>query len=421
MRRVALGLLLAGGLSRPALASNWTQSIRDALLKGCWACDTLNQVSNIGLSVANQAFTALSGEMVTLVGVLMGLWVLFFAARLFLPFGPDGNVGGLWNKAAKKLLMFAVVLGFLQNSDAFWNYVFIPLMSGGIGIAGRIIQMSDPYEAQFGNPETVPAAGDACSAATALPDGSAGAALAVAQSVMRQIDCPLARLQSQFGKGMLVGVAVLFGSPQETITDYPVLGLVDKFFCGAVLIVIYFIGYMLYPLLFIDVVMRTTVITVIAPLVIAASLFVPTRGFAVKAIWHLVQSALTLVFASVVAGIAKATLSYTFLHLPTVTGHQLKDWDTLISALENPALSGVEIDITTSAFYVLVGVGVILLFMLRRARFMAAEFTHVDGSDFSGAQTGVAAIAGTTLYVAGSGAQFIVQKMTGKKNNPKSE
>lgn len=396
-----------------------TQSMRDALLQGCWACDTLNQVSNIGLSVANQAFNALSGELVTLVGALMGLWLLFFAARLFLPFGPDGNVGGLWNKAAKKLLMFAVVLGFLQNSDAFWNYVFIPLMSGGIGLAGKIIQMSDPYEAQFGTPETVPAAGDACSGATATPAASGGAALAVAQSVMKQINCPLARLQSQFGKGMLVGAAIFFGSPQETISDIPVFGFLDKFFCGLVLIGVYFFGYMLYPLLFIDVVMRTTVITVIAPLVIAASLFVPTRGLAVKAIWQLVQSALTLVFASVVAGIAKATLSYTFLHLPTASGHQLKDWDTLILALENPALSGVEVDLTSSAFYVLVGVGAILLFMLRRARFMAAEFTHVDGSDFSGAQTGVAAIAGTTLYVAGSGAQAIVQKMTAVKNEQK--
>lgn len=410
--RWAIRVWLAGGLFQPALAAadgqTASQGWRDQLLQGCWACDTLNQVSDIGLKVANQAFAALSAELTMLTGLLMGLWVLFFAARLFMPFGPEGEVAGLWNKAAKKLFLFAVVLGFLQNSQAFWDYLFTPLMSAGFGIAGKVILISDPFEAQFGKTQTLPGADAYCSGA-ASDSGLQGA-----QSVMHQMDCPLAKLQSQFGKGMLIGEAICRGGGTTKVFDSILIGIVIKVASGIFLMGIYFLGFILYPLLFIDVAMRTTVIAVVSPLMIAACLFVPTRGFAVKAVWHLVQSALTLVFAAAVGGIAKAILAYSFSSLVTRNGQSLTDWDSLIGAIEAPA-SGVDIDLTQSSYYQLVGVAVLLLYMLRRARFMASEFTSVDGSDFSGAQTGAAAsVVGKVAHLGGNAVQSLVKAVTRK-------
>ncbi|HIJ61466.1 MAG TPA: hypothetical protein HPQ04_02110 [Rhodospirillaceae bacterium] len=409
--RLAAILWLAGGLVQPALAQGQSaQSWRDELLQGCWACDALEQTSGIALQLADQAFSTLSGELTTLVGILMGLWLLFFAARMVMPFGPEGNVAGQWNKAAKKLLLLVVVLGFLQNSRSFWDYVFIPLMSAGFGIAGQIIQISDPFEAQLGGAsETLPQVEDKCS----RPQGGSG--LVGAQQVMQQMACPLAKLQSQFGKGILIGEAIIVGGNISTAYILPNIDVVKRVISGVALVCIYFCGFILYPLLFIDVVMRVAVIAVISPLAVAASLFVPTRGLAVKALWHLAQSALTLVFASVVGGISKAVLANTFSRLPTADGQALKDWASLLNALQNPGTSGVEIDFTTSSFYVLAGVGILLLFMLRKARFMASEFTHVDGADFSGAQTAVAGIAGAAAYVGGNAVQILVQKVTHRK------
>lgn len=392
-----------------ATAAPSVQSWADKLLNGCWACDTANQLSTLGLGLAKQVFTALCGELVSLLTVTMGLWILLFAGKMFLPFGPDGHAGEMWNKGAKKLFLFALVLAFLQSANAFWDNIFIPLMSSGMGIASQIIQIGDPFEGQQGTSELLPSDNGYCQAPS-LASGVEAAA-----QVMRQMNCPLAKLQSQFGKGMLIGEMILLGSIDKSILFPNIINDINQTVSGLSLLVIYFFGFAIYPLLLIDVIMRSTIVAVISPLAIAAYLFEPTRHFATKAVWQLVQSVLTLIFASVAGGLAKAVLAYTFSHIPTADGQPLKDWPTLVKAVEHPALSGVAIDLTSSSFYVLVGVGVILLYMVRRASHMAAEFTNTAAGDFSGVGTATATIAGAVAYVGGSAAQRLARLASGLK------
>lgn len=402
-------IAILGAWSSPAQASDvldWA----NGMMSDCWSCSAIGQMVQIGLGFAEQAFNALATDTANLVGLLMAIWILFFAGRMFLPFGLEGGPGGLWNKGAKKLFQFAVLLAFLQNSTAFWNYVFIPVVSAGMGISAKIVSLTDPYEQSSGTSETGPSnsLGQAikgyCNGTSATDlNGVSGA-----QAVMAQINCPLATIQSQFGKGMVVGVAQLWGAGNNS----NIVRMTFSALGGVFLIGIYFIGLILFPIFMIDVLMRLTIVTAIAPIALAASLFGPTKQIAEKVFWQIAQAALTLVFVSIVGGLGKATLAYVFSHL-TVNGFAAgaQDWATLITMLENQKTTqgaDFHIDLTTMAFYQLLGVGVIMLFMLRQAGRMASEFTGAGGGDFSGALAGVASFAGNAAQVGGNVAQRLV-------------
>ena len=400
-----------GAICLPGLISAWVAPAwaddgqvmqwATGLVTGCWACKTMDSVVDIGLGVAESVFTAVAGETATLVGLLMGIWILFLAAKTFLPFGSEGEGAALWNRGAKKLFQLALVLAFLQSSESFWNYVFIPLMSACTTLASSIIQISDPYEVSNGVPQAGPGAETTQPCVQATGSGLEGA-----KSVMHQLNCPLSKIQRQFSKGILVGVAVIYGGVQSDIGLSYFGRVLVAVVSGGILITVFFWGFLLFPLLLLDSVVRLSIIAAFAPLAIAASLFRPTRRICERALWGIVQAGLTLVFVSIIGGLGKAVLSDTFNNLPATVGTTLPDWQHLIDALENQT---VIIDFSREGFYKLVGVAVILLYMLRRATHMAAEFSGAQGGDFSGTGAGVATLVGGAAEFAGDGAQTVVR------------
>lgn len=387
-------------LIRPAAAGtvmDWASS----MLTGCWSCDALGEIVSIGLEFAGNAFVGLATEISTLLAILMAIWLLLLAGRTFLPFGPGGGVGRLWNQGATKLLQFAVVLAMLQSGGAFWDYVFLPVMSAGMEFSKTVVTLSDHFELTYGTSESGPAGTQNPTAAYCASPASDANGVSGAIAVMRQMNCPLATIQSQFAKGMLIGVAQLIGAPRQDGFGAETMALIS----GLVINLVYFFGMLMFPLFLIDVLMRLTIVTTIAPLALAASLFGPTRKIFEKLIWQIVHAALTLVFLSIVGGIGKATLAYIFANL-SLDGIPAgaRNWNDLISMLEqqkNASGALFKIDMTCMSFYQLVGTGVILIYMLRQASRMAGEFSGSGGSDFSGAMAGVASMAGAVGYATG--------------------
>jgi hypothetical protein len=387
----AVAVWLAAGPAGAGDVLTWA----GRLMSGCWSCDALSTLVGIGLHFAETAFTLLAGQVATLLGLLMAIWLLLFAGGTFLPFGLDGGAGAFWNRGGRKLAQFALVLGLLQGSHALWGYLFIPVMSAGMAFSSAVVTMTDPFEVTEGTSETGPGGERVpsyCSDRASPPEDSVDGAI----GVMSRMNCSLATIQSQFGKGVLIGVAQVVGAARGG----DVATLICAILGGLVLILVYFGGLVLFPIFMIDVVMRVTIVTAISPLALAAWLFQPTRRFAEKAAWQIVQAALTLVFISIVGGLAKATLAHVFSHL-SLNGEAAaaKNWASLIEMLESQhTVTGQPffIDLTTMTFYQLLGIGVILLFMLRQAGRMAADFTGAGGGDFSGALAGVASAAGAT-------------------------
>lgn len=394
-------------------ASQWVNN----LVQGCWACGAFNLISAIGLSFADQIFAQLAGGLTILIGLFMGLWVLGFAAKLLLPFGADSGREH-WNALAQQFFRLMLILAFLQGSGPFWNYIFIPVISSGMAVASGMATATDGFEAQFGSSESPPNGTiDYCSGSPPPVGikGLSGNSLAASQA-MAQMDCPLSRIQSQFAKGIVIGVAVMSQGTCMSLASMIYLPIVQNFIylaAGLVLIAVFLFGYLIFPFLLVDVVMRVSLVAATAPLLIAACLFKSTSKIAIRALWTLAQCALTLMFGAAVGGLGKAIMAYILSVLPVNAGQSLNSWQTLTNALENPCSTGLSIGFFSSGYYMLIGAGVILIFMMRRAGSLATEITHV-ASDGVGAQAGLAFLVGTAAGAAGRATQFVFGQIGAK-------
>jgi hypothetical protein len=418
MTRAAIAALLAS-LPPPVLAESGSGSPAGSisqlvtnLFQGCWTCGALNTIGAIGLSFADVAFTKLSSGLTILIGLFMALWMLLFAAKLFLPFGAPG--GSHWNIGAVKLFKLLFVLGFLQSSGPFWDYVFTPVVSTALGLAAQLATAADSYETQFGTSESVPQG----SGSTVI-DYCAGAAPSTqvagltdtttqALTALEQMDCPLSRIQSQYAKGILIGVSVIgqAGCNSSWLsTLLPSSSTLAYLLAGGILILLFGFGFLVFPFLLLDVLMRVVLVAVTSPLAIASILFKPTAKIAERSLWTLVQCGLTLMFGAAIAGIGKAMMAYILSQISTLpNAPALGNWSNLTSALEQSCSANFHIDFSSAAFYMLCGTAMLMIFMMRRAPSLAAELTGIAGH--VGATAAGAAIAGAVAGAAGRAGQM---------------
>lgn len=375
-------VLLSLAWSGPASAAD-IQDLYDRLSGNCWACDLLVRTGSSGLDFAQQAFSAVAGQLANLLGVVMALWLSFLAGRLIMPFGPDRTPGALGNMAVRKLAAFAVVLAFLRGQDFFWDYFFMPVFSAGCALSVLLLSLSS---------------GQSC------PLVGAGTGLAGAQAALDGMRCPLSQIQDVFTRGMLTGVAMIMGAAWHSWLDvlkfwsWP--GQMLQLLSGVPVVLVYAFGFLVFPLFFLDAVLRSVVLVVLAPFVSAFSLFGSTRGMVGKAVGGLCQVALTMVFSAVATGLASRGLAATFAGLLGADGTSGSDWPALIAALDAGRLA---LSLTQRAYWSILGMGVVAFYMIRASANMAAALTSAHGANFTGATSAVAEMTGAgTSIVQGS-------------------
>lgn len=416
MRRSRAIALLLAVFPGSALAGT-IDDLYTNMFQGCWTCGAFNTIGAIGLDFADQAFTQLSSGLTVLIGLFMALWVLYFAAKLFLPFGAPGS--SHWNTGAVKLFKLLFVLAFLQSSGPFWNYVFTPILSTALGLASQLATASDVYEKDFGKMESMPggnAARDYCSGTQQPPSQlSLNDNTRSAFAALTQMDCPLSRIQSEYAKGILVGVAVMGQArcSKALFALLPTEGSIACLAAGVILIVLFGFGYLVFPFLLLDVLMRVVLVAVTSPLAIASILFKPTEKIAGKSIWTLVQCGLTLLFGAGIAGIGKAMMAYILQQMSGLpNAPPLVGWSDLTSALEQSCNSSFTIDFSSASYYMLCGTALLMIFMMRRASSLAAELTHVAGSVGANAAAGAAlgAVAGAAGRAGQMAANYVITK-----------
>jgi hypothetical protein len=379
-------------LSAPALllpvgtaAASDIEDLYNSLAAGCWVCGPFDRIADAGLTLSQQVFAAVCGEASALLGLLMGTWLILFAVRTALPFGPQHGSGTLWAQVARKLLRFAVVLGLLQGGQAFWDYIFTPTVAAAAGLSIQLTSL---------------VSGQTCAS------GPIGSGISGATAAIGLLDCPLSAIQGVFGKGVLTGLAIILGAGWHDwvdflkIWDWP--GQVVQVIAGLALAAVYAFGFLVFPLLLVDALARAILVATFAPLVIVAAQFGPTAEIARKALWMLAQAAITMLFASTAAGIAAAVLQHASAALPAAGTQQSTAGAALIQAIES---GSVKLTLIDQAYWAQMAVGVIVIFMLRRAGHMAAWVTGVAVDDVSGARGAVAALAGGAVQLAAGATQ----------------
>jgi len=420
-RALAIALLLA---TLPLLSfaddsSTNTQNLSNNLFQGCWTCGAFNTIGAIGLSFADQAFTTLSSSMFDLISFCMVMWLLYFAAKLFLPFGPPGS--SHWNVGAVKMLKLMIVMAFLQSGSAFWDYVFTPILSSGLGIAASLATTADKsYQATYGKDETIPQSSgtsvDYCSNSPPAGGQTAGPNTGAALTALEQMDCPLQQIQAQYAKGILIGVSVMgqAACTKSFLSFFlPTENAIADLLAGLILVLMFGFGYLVFPFLLLDVLMRVVLVAITSPLAIASILFKSTEKIASRSAWSLVQCGLTLMFGAAIAGIGKSLMAYILGQMGTLAnGTALNNWSNLTTALEQSCSSNFQVDFTHGSFYMLCGTAMLMIFMMRRASSLAAELTGVAGS--VGATAAAGAMAGAAANLVGKAGQLAVGYMMTK-------
>jgi hypothetical protein len=372
----------------PAAAALEVQDLYGKLADGCWACDMLERTGAVGFDLAQQLFEGLARQLSSVLAMVMAIWLLFLAGESFLPFGPPSH---LWNRGARKLAAFAAILGFLQSGTLFWDYLFMPMFSLGIGFSVQLLSISSLQS---------------CSV------NGAGAGIDGAKAALASMRCPLSLIQDVFTRGTLTGVAMIQGASWQSWMDFVKVWTwpahLLQMLSGVLLALIYSFGFVMFPLFFIDTVLRGVMIAVLAPLAAVLALYASTRRMMKRALWELAQSALTMVFASVAAGLATQSVTFLYASLRAADGSPLSDWPALIGALEAGTL---KLSVTDQPYWAILAIGVIAIFMVRSAARMAAALTGVPSGNFSGATAGVAAMAATGLWATTAVARRMGQQL----------
>ena len=373
----------------------------EQMVNKCWVCESLNTMSNQGLTLADKMYSGLSNNIATLLGLFMAIWLLGFASTMILPFGPGQQASRHWNQGAKKIFHFAIVLGFLQSSQFFWDYAFTPILSTGMAVAGSIMTlgMNSSQNNSY------------CSESSSLSESSQNiSGVSGAETIMKKMNCPLSGIQTIFSEGIAIGIGTVYGPIGcQTKSDGSMFGDIKSVVSGIVnslpgsdwflnliiaipIIVIYFCGYIIYPLLIVDVLIRSIIIAIFSPIALSCSLFKQSHHIAHKAVWNLIQSGMTLIFTAIVGAIGQSAILATFQSLPVNAGYQLSDWSSLAKAISDPCNSGLHLSLFSMAYYQICGIGIIILFMLRKVSTLASDFTSAMSGDYSGAIAGSVAI-----------------------------
>ncbi|MTJ81581.1 MAG: hypothetical protein F8N37_11245 [Telmatospirillum sp.] len=342
--------------------------LRDRLSGACWACDTLEQVGGQGLDMAQALFDRTGDALAAVLGVFMGLWLLLLSARMLLPFGPASS--GLGNQGARKLAAFAIVLGFLQSRGAVWDYLLTPIVGAGAEVAGQLVLLAKPGLCAVG--------------------GGDGYDLRLALTAMR---CPLTALQEVFSRGILTGIAMVSGAGWHGWLDFLRIwtwsGRLLQILSGLLLALVHFIGFLSFPLFFVDALMRTVIIATLSPLCLAASLFGPVRQIVSGALAGLARAAMTVVCGAIAAGLAVAVMDG--IGPGGDGGSAARPHTGLVDALEDGRLS---LTLTDSGYWMLLGAGVFTICLVRSATRIAGALVGPSMSPFSGSTGGLATLAG---------------------------
>jgi hypothetical protein len=304
---------------------------------GCWGCKIFDEFSRQIFSAGN----SLSGSGGSLAGVIIAVASLFSLVYIGQSFvsGDASDLLSRWKVFWQ--LMIAVAIGtawLTTGGGAFantWKYIYDPLMSIPLATS----------EAVSGG------VGGSCGAAS-IPGGGAGQTYArESLTSMRQTVCGGHKITM---KGIAFGIA-LAGSGDGIIGSF--LNLLAGF---AVILIFGWVA-ISFPLRFIDVLIRLTVVGIITPILVVCATFRPTRSYIQIGISNVLYAGAVFALTSIMFKLGSGF----FDSAVDQRVNSMGSWNGATMIADS---------------VVVVGTGVIFSSMLRLAPSMAAEFSQFRGS-----------------------------------------
>lgn len=359
--------------SMQAVYNNNFKILSDA---GCWGCNIFDIFSSSVFSSGRAVAQASSANLISVIVAVASLFSLFYIGSSFVA-GDASDLLSRWKVFWN--LMIAVTVGsaiLASNSfDFAWNFVYNPLIQIPLGVAEAVPQ----YAVSTNN----------CGNFSAPADMPSGAGRVMSE--MREVIC---------GGHNITIKGMAFGMSLATTGD----GLVQFFInviVGILIMIIFLWVAISFPLRFIDVLLRLTVVGVATPILVVCAVFKPTRGYVQIGISNVLYAGCLFAFTSIMFNL----------------GGRFFD-QAVENRIGNGKLTDTGMSLHLSESITLIAAAVIFSALLKMAPALASEFSQFRGQTGGGAGDAATSFAATTVSLpvkaaAAGGATVVAGRMAG--------
>lgn len=338
-----------GTINPPTAAPSTDKNFQpEAIINTCWSCsffaiifDAAYEIGHYMNSDGDKA-GSLINRLANIIAILLALYLLWIALKLLFPFGPLGGASQDGNSVVLQMAAVVIAIMALKSNNAFYEEFFLtPIITTGVDLAQASIKASldgvgsiggDKYKTQIpaqnnGDCDIVqPATTNPTSGVTSFRLNAPAPPSVMPPKVRNarnKLICQLDNIQKTIGVGALIGVSgIVYGPKVEglNINPFDAFGIgntaksiIDKILsiiAGIILLVIYVIAIIVFPLYLLDAFLMVMIVGVLAGFFIFAYAMNIFRKSTYNAIRALVQAAATITFMSIVVGIGMAMISY---------------------------------------------------------------------------------------------------------------
>lgn len=292
--------LSLGALQGDIMAAQMEINLRETVRTlQCWPCNLIGAITNVADEVGEKVFDALNGSLQTLLIAVLGIYLVYTAAKLLLPFGPAMSVAGLFNQVTLVTGTTLLVILLLGAMTFYWEYIYRPVLTGSMTVSQAVLNASD-------------ATSNVQSCFTAVPQGESRT---LVTETSGQLECMTRRINESLSHGIRIGWAMIVGAEKYTFSmmnpmTYPdgirILLLVLS---GVILMLAFGYASLAFLWVVIDIVYRWTKVSILSPLMMAAWTFPPTRTFATFGVKAMMESFIALILVSIIASMITSLIT----------------------------------------------------------------------------------------------------------------
>ncbi len=347
-----------GSVPTGATGSIADQTPQDIANITCFSCPLIKAIIKISADLGEDIFNGLRETLVSLIGVVIALIMMYKIGTLFLPFGPTENIGKTVNQLVYLAGLGIMLSIILSSMTYFWQYVYVPVLQASVDISDVILQSVGGIQGYAVCP-AVPVIGTVSEQSSLLAD---------------RIECQTKNIVETLSQGLRVGWAMIDSMRRYEVTENPAswINVAKNFlliFSAIPIIAVYFYATLKFLFAMIDVVWRWTFMSMISPLMIASFLTKQTRSFFGFGMKGMLESLVAFALMSIVAAVTASLLANIDVD-PSYTG-KLNDPNSYIEAIRKGQVFAPTIN--RAAFWNITFIGLLCGALLFKCRDLAGK------------------------------------------------
>ena len=275
-------------------AQDVAESAKLKWLGECWLCPIFKILDDTRKSFGTPACEYISSQVVVLVPITLGIFMMVSAAVMLLPFGAGKSASTVLSGMMGRTFLVIVVAVLLYDCRTFKTYISGPIYTMGIKASQTAMNVGIGAHTAFGLKTD-------CVDPLAKGGGTEASFFCMLEVASKTIGVPI-------GLGMNIIKDINEMHWWEKMLNSP--GVVLQWLMAVVMIVIGVLIVITYFMLNVDFALYTMIFEVLSSFYVLMFLHPTTRGFAVSSLKGLFASALGLFLASVVLTAQIAMIAY---------------------------------------------------------------------------------------------------------------